>query len=103
MKQLNTLYRGVNRATDVLSFPMYNSLRDIPGDTPVLLGDIVISPEAALRQSAEYGCTFHDEVQRLLIHGFLHLLGYDHEKNSYQDRKMKKKEKELRNALEAVA
>lgn len=102
MKQLNDLYRGINRATDVLSFPMYNSLREIPVKPPVLLGDIVISPNAALRQAAEYGGAFHEEMQRLLVHGFLHLIGYDHEKNPYQNRKMKKKEKELRDALETM-
>lgn len=86
----------------MLSFPMYNSFREIPVNTHVLLGDIVISPKAALRQAAEYECAFPEEMQRLLVHGFLHLLGYDHEKNPYQDRKMKKKEKELRNALETM-
>lgn len=102
MKQLNALYRGIPRTTDVLSFPMYHSLREIPCKPGVLLGDIVISPKRALMQAAEYGCSLNEEFHRLIIHGFLHLLGYDHEKNPYQDRKMKKKEKELLNALEAV-
>ncbi|HWR58772.1 MAG TPA: rRNA maturation RNase YbeY [Thermodesulfovibrionales bacterium] len=102
MKKLNHRYRGIAKATDVLSFPLYASVGEMPGDREFLLGDIVINLPAAKRQAAEYGLTFGKEVRRLLIHGFLHLLGYDHEKNSYQKKKMKMSETELRNTLEAV-
>ncbi|GAB4407778.1 MAG: rRNA maturation RNase YbeY [Thermodesulfovibrionales bacterium] len=107
MKSLNHLYRYIDRTTDVLSFPQMgsNELKDSLPVTryPLLpLGDIVINLQAAKRQSSMYGLNFYEEVRRLLIHGFLHLLGYDHEGNLYQERKMKKKERELQNALETL-
>lgn len=116
MKDLNLLYRGIDKTTDVLSFPQLDSkeLR-VTGDKlknktslPVsrypllLLGDIVINLRAAERQSSIYGLAFGAEVRRLLIHGFLHLLGYDHERGPYQERKMKKKEAELIRAIETL-
>ncbi len=68
-----------------------------------VLGDIVICIPQVIIQARDYDNTFYDELLRLLIHGLLHLLGYDHEKNTYQKRKMKKKERELLNALKTVA
>lgn len=100
IKQLNSQYRSINRTTDVLSFAMYENAKSIPLDGEAQLGDIVINLHAAKRQACLYGDTFKKEVRRLLIHGFLHLMGYDHEKNSYQERKMRKKEQELMKALE---
>lgn len=73
IRELNGRYRGIDSATDVLSFPQ--------GD-PRLLGDVVISVETAERQASEYGVTVQEEVERLLAHGVLHLLGYDHESES---------------------
>jgi len=70
IRELNGRYRGIDSATDVLSFPQ---------DAPRLLGDVVISVETAERQASEYGVTVQEEVERLLAHGVLHLLGYDHE------------------------
>lgn len=102
MKAYNKAYRAIDRATDVLSFPIYRSLREIPPDMEAPLGDIIINLHAAKRQSADYGLSFACEVNRLLIHGFLHLLGYDHEKNKYQAGKMRKKERELLNAFKAM-
>ena len=67
---LNNEWRGKDRPTDVLSFPL---------DDDVMLGDIVISVETAARQAAERGYGVRDEVRVLLVHGLLHLLGYDHE------------------------
>lgn len=99
IKKLNNQYRNINRTTDVLSFAMYEKAKLIPADREAQLGDIIINLHAAKRQAAIYGNTFNGEVSRLLLHGFLHLLGYDHEKNSYQKRKMEKKELELLNAL----
>lgn len=93
-------FRGVPRDTDVLSFP----LMDRPPDQgPFLLGDIVVSVPTALRQSRELQITLHDEILRLLIHGLLHLIGYDHEISAGEKRKMEKKEKEILNALTKVA
>lgn len=99
MKKLNRLYRGVEGTTDVLSFPIYESLSEMPHGGEFLLGDIVINLHAAARHSAEHGVTLAEEVRRLLIHGFLHLLGYDHEKSSYHAKKMRRRERELRDAL----
>lgn len=102
MKRLNSLHRALNRPTDVLSFPIYEHRGEIPDDKESLLGDIVINLDAARRQSSFYRLTLYGEVRRLLVHGFLHLLGYDHEINSYQQKKMRQKENELTNALEAM-
>ncbi len=76
----------MDKTTDVLSFPQ---------DDRVLLGDIVINLQAAKRQAVEYGHSLSRELNRLIIHGLLHLLGYDHEQGGYADRKMRKKEEEL--------
>jgi probable rRNA maturation factor len=96
MKILNTLYRGIPRDTDVLSFPLMDE-----GFRPneSALGDIVISVPRALKQAEEFEVTFYNELLRLLIHGLLHLIGYDHEISPYQKKKMEKKEKELLGAL----
>ena len=71
--ELNLKYRGIDRPTDVLSFPIRDEL------FPDLLGDIVISLPTARRQSEEYGHSLEREIGFLVTHGFLHLLGYDHE------------------------
>ena len=76
MAQLNKRYRGIAGSTDVLSFPMREGrFRSI---SPGLLGDVVISAETADRQARAAGRTPRKETAALLIHGILHLLGYDH-------------------------
>ena len=100
MKILNTRYRGIPKDTDVLSFPLEDEGLHYG---PVMLGDIVISVPKALQQAEEFEVPFYDELARLLVHGLLHLVGYDHEINSYQKKKMEKKEKELLNALKKMA
>ncbi|MBN1335215.1 MAG: rRNA maturation RNase YbeY [Deltaproteobacteria bacterium] len=77
---LNLQWRGVDAPTDVLSFAMREGEGADPDD-PVL-GDIVISVEAARRQSAEHGHSAAREVQALLAHGLLHLVGYDHDEDA---------------------
>lgn len=77
LRELNRRFRGKNRATDVLSFPAGEE-GTAPG-TPRHLGDIVISSAMSRRQAARRGHTASTEARILLIHGFLHLLGYDHE------------------------
>ena len=67
---LNREYRSVDRPTDVLSFPL---------DDDVLLGDVVISLDTAAAQAAQRGHELRDELRVLLVHGLLHVLGYDHE------------------------
>ena len=70
MRRLNRSYRRKDRSTDVLAFP---------GDGQTLLGDIVVSLPYAAREAAKCGHPVSREVDRLLLHGFLHLMGYDHE------------------------
>jgi len=93
---LNGQYRQKNRPTNVLSFPFNEGGDLLPLSLPVKeLGDIVISIDTAFRESKEYGLSFDDRIAWLLIHGLLHLLGYDHEKSTLQADKMFSKEKEL--------
>jgi probable rRNA maturation factor len=91
--RLNARYRGVDRPTDVLAFAM----REGPFTHlhPELLGDVVISAETALRQARVRRHSLAEELTRLLIHGILHLLGYDHEVSSAEARLMRAKEREL--------
>jgi probable rRNA maturation factor len=93
MRSLNRRYRGKDKSTDVLSF----SLREgkFPHIQPNILGDIVIAVPTAVRQAAETGHTLSREIEFLLIHGLLHLLGYDHERGEEEARKMKRRERQL--------
>ena len=72
IRQLNRQFRGVDKATDVLSFPADDE--DVSN-----LGDIAISVDTAARQAKENGLKFDEEVAQLILHGLLHLSGYDHE------------------------
>ncbi|MDP2168421.1 MAG: rRNA maturation RNase YbeY [Thermodesulfovibrionales bacterium] len=94
MRSLNLRYRGINRATDVLAFPLY-SPGEIPHEGHYLPGDIVINPSQAASQAKEHGLTLGEEIRRLLIHGLLHLIGYDHEKGGHAERRMRAKEREM--------
>lgn len=112
MRILNRQYRGINRATDVLSFPQNPPMPPFAKgghggitnsrcfESDVILGDIVINLHQAKRQAAEHDLTFNEELGWLLVHGLLHLMGYDHEKGGYDEKKMRRKERELLNALE---
>lgn len=90
IQELNLIYRNQNKPTDVLSFSMNETLENEPeyetGSEVNLLGDIVISLEQALAQSQEYGHSLERELGFLVVHGMLHLLGYDHE--SEDERKL---------------
>ncbi len=79
MTELNGRYRGKEGPTDVLSFPCDDPCPVVAPGEPVMLGDVVISPEVAEQQAAELGHTVEAELNLLLVHGVLHLLGYDHE------------------------
>ena len=96
MRSLNHRFRGFDRATDVLSFPSDD--RDAPaGDEDGgYLGDIVISVETAHRQARRRGSTLPRELRVLALHGLLHLLGYDHETD---DGEMRRIEYRLRRKL----
>jgi probable rRNA maturation factor len=75
MRELNRAHRGKDAPTDVLSFPLFP---DRAGAQERMLGDIVISVDTAARQASDYDAPLEREVQRLLIHGVLHLAGHDH-------------------------
>jgi probable rRNA maturation factor len=70
IRQLNRQFRGIDKATDVLSFPAEEESN---------LGDVAISVETAAAQAKENGLSFEDEISQLILHGLLHLSGYDHE------------------------
>jgi len=90
VRELNRTWRGIDSATDVLSFPQ---------DDPVVLGDLVISLETAARQGAERGWDLGTEVRVLLVHGLLHLLGYDHATGPADFAEMAAAERELLDRL----
>ena len=99
IRPLNHSYRQRDTATDVLSFAMQegDSLLD---DDPVL-GDLVISVETARRQAREVGHSVQDELRVLLVHGLLHLLGYDHERGEADAAEMSSAEGRLLNEMGA--
>lgn len=94
MRELNWRWRGKRGTTDVLSFPAGRD--EFEGVLGATLGDVVISVEQAARQAAENGLEFEDEVSQLILHGVLHLCGYDHERD---DGEMNRLELRLRRRL----
>lgn len=78
MTELNARYRGKEGPTDVLSFECDDPCAATGSDEPIAIGDVVIAPEIAVQQAEEYGHTVEEELNLLLVHGVLHLLGYDH-------------------------
>ncbi|MEJ7624609.1 MAG: rRNA maturation RNase YbeY [Pyrinomonadaceae bacterium] len=97
IKDLNQLFRGKAIATDVLSFP--HEADDFDPDKE-FLGDIIISAEQALRQARENGLNLEMEIKQLILHGILHLSGYDHESDTGE---MTTRELELRDDLRIEA
>lgn len=91
--ELNNRYLQRKGPTNVLAFPMEGG--PAPQVDSVMLGDVVISVDTALRESAELGEPLEYTIERLLIHGVLHLLGYDHEKSAVQAKKMALEEERL--------
>jgi probable rRNA maturation factor len=98
IKQLNKQYLGKDKATNVLSFSL---LEGEYGDiNPQTLGDIIVSVETAQRDALYSKLTIDQEINFLIIHGILHLLGYNHENTTKKEtNKMRQKEKELFNAI----
>lgn len=95
IRALNRDYRGTDALTDVLSFAQSEGLAFVAAaDAPPHLGDVVISVDTARRQAAEYGLPLQDELAHLLVHGILHLLGYDHERAD-DERVMRAREGDL--------
>ena len=103
IKFLNNKYRIINKETDVLSFPMFEkyeieNLLNQEYDVDDVLGDIIISIDQVKKQAIEYGHSFERELAYMCVHGFFHLMGYDH----IQDEDkiiMRKKEDEILNKL----
>ena len=93
MKELNSFFRGKDSTTDVLSFPHEPDEFDTDKNN---LGDIVISADQAARQAADNGLTLEFEIKQLILHGLLHLCGYDHETDNGE---MNKRELQLRDKL----
>jgi len=97
--ELNSTYRNKQKPTDVLSF----SQQEGEGAAEGILGDVVISLDTAERQAVEYEVSVAEELQRLLIHGVLHLCGYDHENvPEAVAEEMREKERELSAVLSKV-
>lgn len=104
MRRLNRVYRRKDRTTDVLAFPMRealtpHALRQAQGRPsrlmPAILGDVAISVPTALRQAREAGRSLDDELAVLLVHGVLHLCGYDHERNEKEAAHMHRRERAI--------
>ncbi len=102
MRRMNLEFRKKDKPTDVLSFPQFEA-REIRGERKVAqgsgsyLGDLVLSTETTLRQAQKFGVTKEQEVVRLVVHGLLHLCGYDHEGVLPADAaRMRRRERALR-------
>lgn len=116
IRTLNREWRQKDKPTDVLSFP-----QDFPdrsfrrdSDTPEedlkealeqckdcrILGDIVVSVDTARRQAEDFGWSLEDELRRLILHGFVHLLGFDHEKSPFDEEQFRKLEELLLDRIE---
>lgn len=98
MRALNRRYRGHDAPTDVLAF----AIREGPGPVSPLLGDVVISLPTAARQAARHGRSIDEEIATLLIHGLLHLCGYDHERGAKEARRMRRKEQAVWKAVQPI-
>jgi probable rRNA maturation factor len=96
MRRLNRDYRGKDMPTDVLSFAYHEGAEAAAGDETRHIGDVVISVETAERYARELALSFEREIEHLVIHGALHLAGYDHETD---DGEMNKLERKLRREL----
>jgi probable rRNA maturation factor len=106
IRVLNREYRKKDKATDVLSFPQFDP-KEISGRSKKrgavpgpYLGDLVISTETTLKQAKEFGVTKRAELMRLVVHGVLHLCGYDHEKvPAAEAQRMRRRERYIRSKL----
>ena len=98
IQEINKQYRNIDRATDVLSFPMFEKdeldkkIQENDFENEDILGDIVISVEKVKEQAIEYGHSFERELSYMIVHGFYHLMGYDHIEED--DKKIMRKKEE---------
>jgi probable rRNA maturation factor len=98
IKKLNQQYLGRNKPTNVLSFSLQEG--EYGNINPQILGDVVISVETAQKDAVQGKLTFEQEIYFLVIHGILHLLGYNHENSTAEEtKKMKQREKEIFNKI----
>ena len=93
IRKINKEQRNIDKETDVLSFPMFEKeeVKQIPDNQFDVLGDIVISIDRVKEQAIEYGHSFERELSYMVVHGFYHILGYDH---MVEEDKIKMREKE---------
>jgi len=98
IQELNKTYRKIDKPTNVLAFPMQEG--EYCDITPGLLGDVVISRETAGQEAEKADITLMERVSQLLIHGILHLVGYDHEKGEKASKNMEAKSLELLRIIE---
>lgn len=100
IQELNKKYRNIDKPTDVLSFPMFekDEIENLEGNLQDILGDIVISIEKVEEQAKEYEHSFKRELAYMLVHGFYHLMGYDHIEE-IDKKEMRKKEENILNKL----
>lgn len=100
LRRLNRRFRSIDRVTDVISFAMMEGIGSFPHQRH--LGDIYISLPRTWRQARDYGTTFDDELFRLVTHGLLHLLGYDHCRPHQASRMRRREEQYLYGARPAA-
>lgn len=98
IRELNAQYRDVDKVTDVLSFPQFESPEELPEEGEIILGDVVLNVEQAKRQAEEYGHSEDREIIYLFVHSLLHLLGYDHMEED-EKAEMRGAEEEIMNEL----
>ena len=96
---LNKKYLSLNGPTNVIAFPMRTD--QFSNINPELLGDVVISIETAEKEGKSIGISMEERFTQLLVHGILHLLGYDHEKSEQEADKMEKKSAEILKLIES--
>ena len=94
IRELNRDYRDNDKVTDVLSFPQFDDLNDIPDFGEICLGDVVICKDRAEEQAEEFGHSFEREIIYLFTHSILHLLGYDHMEEE-EKKEMRAREEEV--------
>lgn len=95
---LNKHFRQVDKVTDVLSFPQYDSMDDLPDEGIICLGDVVICSEQALLQADELGHSGEREIVYLFVHSMFHLMGYDH-MNDEDKAEMREQEENIMTVL----
>lgn len=78
IKEINSQFREIDKVTDVLSFPQFESAEYVPEEGYVILGDVVICEDQAKRQAEEFGHSYERELIYLFVHSMFHLLGHDH-------------------------